>query len=354
MASRREFIKKSGIALGSVMLSGPIFTKVFAKGSRIDFGLKRFGIISDLHLDTKSKNGMKMSEYSTTCLQNTINDLNQEKDLEFVLVLGDLLLDGELENAKIVRDNLKRLEVPAYVICGNHDFAPADKSKRRIGFNYLNIDQFVEYFRDFGYGEEQQRYYAREILPGLRIIGLDACLPDEKSDWGGYLPETQLQWLDKQLSENANAVNIIFIHHNLFRWSHDEQTGGEKESFCIKNEVEARNLLAKHKKAVPVVFSGHRHIGLNLFTENEVNYFTVPSINSYPMRYCVFDITSEKISWKTPMVNLSAAKHLESRNNLLTAGWWRDSELRQRSTLTDSKVLELYENNKLIMGDLTF
>lgn len=352
MISRREFIGKSGLAFGGLLLSAQWNSKLFARRSNREFDSVRFGIMADLHLDTKTENGMKMSAHSTACLKHTVDDLNREKDLNFVIVLGDLLLDGELENAKIVRENLKRLKMPAYVICGNHDFAPADESKRRVGFHYLKIDQFVEYFRDFGYGEEQRRYYAREILPGLRVIGLDACLPEAKTDWGGILPKAQLQWLDRQLSENADALNVIFMHHNFVRWGDDELPGGEKEDFCIDNDREVRRLLAKHR--VPVVFSGHRHIGLNVKTEKDVNYFTVPSINSYPMRYSVFDITLEKINWKTPMVSLPAPVHVEARKNLLAADWWRNSQYRQPSVENDKKVLDFYENNKRMIDELKF
>lgn len=104
--------------------------------------------------------------------------------------------------------------------------------------------------------------------------------------------------------------------------------------------------------AVPVVLSGHRHVGLNYRKEDGVTYFVLPSINSYPMRYTVFNICSERLSWKTPMIRLPVNVHLEAKNNLLKAKWWRDSEFKSRNPENDKQVLDLYEMNKFLFGSI--
>lgn len=171
--------------------------------------------MSDLHLDIKGKNGMKMSAFSVQCLENTIEDLNREENLSFVIVLGDLLLDGEVENAEVVKDCLSRLNVPAYVICGNHDYKPADSKKLRKGYHYLSIDDFVSMFEGFGYDESGRRYYVKQIVPGFRIIGLDACLSGKRG-WRGVLLKDQMEWLDTELTENADELNLVL---SIIIWS---------------------------------------------------------------------------------------------------------------------------------------
>ncbi len=47
-----------------------------------------------------------MGAVSVECLRRTVADIKQEDNLDFVLVPGDLLLDGELENARVTRDAL--------------------------------------------------------------------------------------------------------------------------------------------------------------------------------------------------------------------------------------------------------
>lgn len=311
----------------------------------------RFAVISDPHVDLKGKNAVKMSGASTECLSRTVADLNQEDGLAFVFVLGDLLFDGERENAAFVKDALDKLTAPYYVIAGNHDYIPADPKKRREGFSYLTIEEFVQFFKGHGYDESGKRRYARQIQPGLRVIGLDACQP-EKDAWGGVLPEEQLQWLDQELTSHADQMNLIFIHHNLIRWTKDEQLGGDKQGFCIDNEEAVKQLLAKHAQAAPVVLSGHRHIGLHLHhaEENGVNYFVLPSLNSHPMRYSVFTLSNQSIAWKTPMVSVAESVHLEAKENLLKETFWRQTEFSARSLGNDAEVLRLYENSGMIFG----
>ena len=350
--SRRDFLKTGGAALiGSSLMTG-FGTHLFAAPTRTPFETVRFGVIADPHLDIRGKNGMKMSRDSLGCVQKTVQDLNQEQELAFVLVAGDLLLDGEWENAEALKKELDTLTMPYFVIAGNHDYIPQDPAKRREGFSYLSIEEFVEYFKGHGYDESGKRFYAQDIVPGLRLIGLDACLPVEKAKWGGVLPKEQLSWLDAELTKHADALNLIVMHHNFLRWTADELPGGPKQWFCIDNDQEARALLAKHANAAPVVLSGHRHIGLRRKEINGVNYFIMPSVNTHPMRYTVFSISNESVSWKTPMVDVSENIHAEARKNLLDATWWRASQFDERSALNDMKVLELYENNDLTMGTM--
>lgn len=345
--SRRKLLQLGAISLLAATL--PFGSKTFAAPSRTPFSPMRFAVISDLHVDLKGKNAMKMSAVSAEGLSRTVADLNQEEGLSFVFVLGDLLLDGERENAAFVKDALDKLTMPYYVIAGNHDYMPADHKKRREGFSYLTVEEFVQFFRGHGYDESGRRYYARQIQPGLRVIGLDACQP-EKDTWGGVLPDEQLQWLDQELTRHADQLNLIFIHYNLIRWSKDEQPGKDKAQFCIDNEAAVKQLLAKHAQAAPVVLSGHRHIGLHRAEENGVNYFVLPSLNSHPMRYTVFSLSPQSISWKTPMVSVAESVHLEARENLLKEAFWRPQEFLERSPDNDAAALQLYENNSMIFG----
>jgi predicted phosphodiesterase len=347
--SRRSFLKTGGIALTAGAATLLTNTTTFAAPGPKDFGTVRFGVISDPHVDVNGKNGMKMSAISLDCLKHTVNALNTDSDLAFVMVCGDLLLDGEWENAKAVKKVLDGLNAPYYVVAGNHDFMPPDPTKRREGYSYMTIEDFVQYFRGHGYDKSGNRHYAGDIVPGLRIVGLDANLPLNKKKWGGIVTDEQLSWLDKELSSHQDAMHVIFIHHNLVRWSADELEGGPKEWFTVDNDAQVRALLEKHGNS-KIVISGHRHIALNLKEINGVNYFVSPSVNTHPMRYTIYDITQNGLSWQTPAVPMPTAEHLQARENLLDATWWRASQFADRNSFNDMEVLSLYENNGMRMG----
>ena len=179
---------------------------------------------------------------------------------------------------------------------------------------------------------------------------MDACLVSEPEKWGGVLPDEEMAWLDEQLAGHEQDLHILVMHHNFLRWSGDERKGGPKEWFCVDNDEVVRNLLSKHAKTAPVAISAHRHIGLNTKEFRGVNYFIAPSVNSHPMRYTVFSITNQRISWKTPMVPVPETVHLEARENLLNAKWWRASQYSERNASNDRMVLRFYENDPMIFG----
>ncbi|EFK07501.1 Tat pathway signal sequence domain protein [delta proteobacterium NaphS2] len=348
--TRREFFKLTGMGLAAGTWALNCGTRAFAAPGPIPFGTVRFAVIADTHLDTRGKNAMKMSAVSVDCVRKTVEALNREPQLQFVVLAGDLLLDGEWENARVLKTELDRLKAPYYVVAGNHDFIPPDPKKHRQGFTYMTIEEFVDFFQGHGYDESKKRYYARQIVPGLRLIGMDACLVSDPKKWGGVLPHEQMAWLDEQLAGHEQDLHILVMHHNFLRWSGDERKGGPKEWFCVDNDEAVRNLLSKHAKAAPVAISAHRHIGLNTKEVRGVNYFIAPSVNSHPMRYTVFSITNQRISWKTPMVPVPETVHLEARENLLNAKWWRASQYSERSASNDQMVLRFYENDPMIFG----
>ncbi|CCO23463.1 metallophosphoesterase family protein [Maridesulfovibrio hydrothermalis] len=348
--SRRDFFKFGGaaaVAAGAMQFVPT--TKAFASPAPSDFGTVRFAVIADPHLDIKGKNGVKMGADSLECVKKTVAALNMEQDLTFVMVCGDLLLNGEWENARALKAELDRLKAPYMVVAGNHDFVPSAE-KRRKGFTYLTIEEFVKFFEGHGYEKNGERYYSREIVPGLRVIGLDANLPLTPKKWGGVLPKEQMSWLDKELTKNKDSLHIVFIHHNIVSWSGDELKGGSKQWFCIDNAVEVRDLLAKHAAVAPMIISGHRHIALNLKELNGVNYITSPSINTHPMRYSIYDVNHTGFSWQTPSVAMETATHLEARENLLSSTGWRASQFSERNSFNDMEVLALFENNGMRMG----
>ncbi len=348
--SRRSFLKTGGIvaAAGAAqLLSG---SRSFAASAPTNFGKVRFAVISDPHMDIKGTNGMKMSAISVECVSKTVAAINQADDISFVMVCGDLLLDGEWENARAIKKELDALKAPYFVVAGNHDFKPADTKKHREGFTYLSMEEFVQFFQGHGYTNSGNRYYAHEIVPGLRIIGLDANMPLEMKKWGGVIPKEQLAWLDKELRTHQDAMHIVFIHHNLISWTTDELPGGPKQWFTVDNADEVRAVLEKHATTAPVVISGHRHIALNLRELNGVHYLASPSVNTHPMRYAIYDADNTGISWQTPSVPVDTEMHLAARENLLNATWWRPTEFAKRDAFADMEVLALYENNGMRMG----
>ncbi|WP_457577976.1 metallophosphoesterase family protein [Desulfomarina sp.] len=251
----------------------------------------RFAVIADCHID--------IDEDSIEHIQDAIERLNHVKGLAFVLFNGDLLRDGEVENAEAVRDLLNTLKTEVFVLRGNHDYQPADPQRRKTGVRYLAPDAFISFFKGFGYDKLKKSYYAKQIAPGLRLLALDSCLPDEREKWGGILPAEQLNWLDTQLSSHTGQIHLVFMHHGLIHWNREDREDELKQWYCIDNAGEVRTVLEKNIRATPVAISGHHHISLHNCKLRGINYFTVPPLLPPVPCYTLFTITPEQISWES-------------------------------------------------------
>lgn len=115
-----------------------------------------------------------------------------------VLATGDLVDLALPHDYAVLRAMLNRLEMPLYVIPGNHD----DREAMRRTFGD------VSYLRDC----EAFLHYTVEPYP-LRLIGLDTMLPGEVR---GGLCANRLHWLADRLAEQPDRPTLIFMHHPPF------------------------------------------------------------------------------------------------------------------------------------------
>ncbi len=290
----------------------------------------KFAVLTDTHLAYQGVDKMKMGAASIELFKSSIAALNDIDDLDFVVLTGDLLLDGEPWNLDLVKGYLDDLEVPYYVTCGNHDYAVADQA-RPGSAPYVGVSKgvFVWTFRGRGF-KGADSWWSADHVPGLHIIGLDSSVP---TDWGGHIPKKQLQWLDAELTSNKERVNFVFAHHNLVAWSPEDQPGGKHAKFQVDNAPQVRSVFEKHRPGVQVVISGHRHIGLRHKEVNGVYYFVCPATVSYPNQYTIFSLRAEELSYETKWVPTDPDVLQRAKTNLLKAEWWRPTNASDEETL---------------------
>ena len=73
-----------------------------------------FALLTDLHISTSNPNPMED-------LQRSIADINQNPNIEFVVVTGDLTESGDRASIEAVKAALDGLQVPFYAASGNHE-----------------------------------------------------------------------------------------------------------------------------------------------------------------------------------------------------------------------------------------
>jgi 3',5'-cyclic AMP phosphodiesterase CpdA len=314
-----------GLALSLVLF---LLTTSFA------FEKAKFALITDTHMALHGEDGMKMGASSTKIVENTVKALNKVDDLDFVVVTGDLLLDGEPWNLDLMKGYLDELKVPYYVVCGNHDYAPASQAKaEKPPYVSVNKGAVIWTFQGHGY-KGADAWWAADPLPGLHLIGLDSNLPIH---WGGHIPLSEMMWLDKELYANREKVNIVICHHNFVAWSKDDEFGGKFDKFQVDNAPEVRKIFEKYVPSLQLVLTGHRHIGLRHQKVDGINYIVNPAAVSYPNQYTLYTVTPNSVSYETKWVPIEQVIIEKAKANLLKANWWRPTDA------SDEGMLEFFE-----------
>lgn len=151
--------------------------------------------ISDLHIGgpgTRTYGIAAMDEKLKSCIAH-VNAHRPKPDV--VLVSGDLANCASKAETQYAADLLAALEMPFFVIAGNHD----------------NTDTIKEIFaaRQFPPANTQGTDYVIDDYP-VRLIGMDSTRSGQP---GGYLNGEQLAWLEKTLAQDSKKPVVIFMHH---------------------------------------------------------------------------------------------------------------------------------------------
>jgi 3',5'-cyclic AMP phosphodiesterase CpdA len=254
----------------------------------------RFAIASDLHIalpqtiwDHPSR--FHLVEYSIAALENILSQFEQ-LNLDFLLLPGDLTQHGEAANHTWLSQRLARLPYPVYVIPGNHD-VPSPES----------VVKFAPYYTHCGYDNPDQLFYSHEILPGVRLIGLNSNLFNADGSQTGALDPEQMAWLDAELAgrqakngtKNGAELTLVTLHHNIVEHMPAQASNSLGKRYMLDNAEPLCELL--HRYGVQLVFTGHLHVQDIAYSDRYNLYdITTGSTVSYPHPYRVLDYLRDK------------------------------------------------------------
>lgn len=192
----------------------------------------RFALFSDTHI---SSTNPQPSED----LRNAVNDVNALKDIDFVLVSGDVSNLGDTVSLKQARHMLEKLHIPYYVVPGNHDIRWSDPQATNFT-TIFRADKFT--FTHNGY----------------RFIGFTTA-PPAKSE-NGLIQKEDIDWVKKVLENTEKKMPVFAVTH------YPLQTGDVDNWKNMTDVLKQYNVIA--------VLGGHYHRNV-LF-----NYDGIPGIIS--------------------------------------------------------------------------
>lgn len=185
--------------------------------------------ITDTHLPGKiyyGDPGYETDDSELEDFEEVIDDINLLRP-EFVLLTGDLLNEGELEDFECLRHHtkavelLEKFEVPVYIVPGNHDLGgwdatpPSQGTARRdwwkfFGWRQRNIPPEKEeyYVHDYSFDYGNVHYTGLESSDNY-----DQYMYDVYGD-RGFIP-SQLEWLEDDLTAAGNKTKVLFYHFDF-------------------------------------------------------------------------------------------------------------------------------------------
>jgi 3',5'-cyclic AMP phosphodiesterase CpdA len=225
--SRREML---GLSAGTLLTAGlwPGALQAEGTGNTGDF---HFVIVNDVHY---------LNERCGTWFQGVVRRMKGHAEgIEFCLLAGDLTEHGKPEQMVPMRDLLKSLGKPTYVVVGNHDYRAPDDRKA--------YDEFFPRCSNYRFEHKGWQFLALDTTEGQRVHGTNVQ------------PHT-LRWLDETLPKiDKRRPLIVFTHFPL-------------GPHVITRPENAEQVLVRFKEYnLQAVFCGHYHA----FTERHVGKMTL-------------------------------------------------------------------------------
>ncbi|MGH9332439.1 MAG: metallophosphoesterase [Vicinamibacteria bacterium] len=161
----------------------------------------RFLHASDTHLDAESLPRIRR-----------LREIAAEQKVDFVIVTGDLIRDAlrvpektARERFEMFRKEKEEFPVPVWVVPGNHEIFGIERHLSGVPADHplYGKAMFERYlgptYYSFNYG-------------GIHFVGLDTA--DIADQWYyGHVDETQLRWLEKDLSYVSAETPIVTFNH---------------------------------------------------------------------------------------------------------------------------------------------
>jgi calcineurin-like phosphoesterase family protein len=250
-----------------------------------------FIVVGDPHVKADNKdNRENLSDKGNKRLVQVVNFVN-ESDVDFAVFLGDMADDGTVESNELVKDILKNLNKPYYVIAGNHDLFVSDSI-------------FEEYYGPMDRIEHVNGYQ-------LLFVGIY----QEKN-----MNDRILKWSFDFNKADKNVPTLVFIHGPVTDLPIECLHCQIKDKQILEYAKDAKKELDKFTNLIGV-YSGHIHYDSDQII-NETRYITVNGLNNFRISDTInglndFGIGNFKVVNFSDKVGYSAIKDGKYRYKLV-------------------------------------
>lgn len=187
----------------------------------------KFAFVSDTHIGNAT---------AAEDLRRTVKDINNNNELKFVVITGDITEFGADEELKLAKQILDSLNKKWYIIPGNHD-----SNWSESGSNTFRQVFGAETF-SFNYGG--YLFAATSSGPNMRM-------------GPGQVPRENIVWLDSVLNHTKPEVPVIYLNHY-------PQDSSQNNWFNVMDLLK--------KKNTQLILCGHGH------ANHQYNFEGIPGV----------------------------------------------------------------------------
>lgn len=143
----------------------------------------KFALITDTHIGNPNND---------EDLFRTVNDINLQSDIAFVIVSGDVTEFGSYDELRTAKCLLDELRIPYHIIPGNHD----------SNWSESGTNDFLRVFgrETFGFDYEGYKFIGLASGPNMRMSP-------------GQIPRENLTWFFQELEKADTNTPIIYVNH---------------------------------------------------------------------------------------------------------------------------------------------
>ncbi|WP_327052398.1 metallophosphoesterase family protein [Halomicrococcus gelatinilyticus] len=243
-------------------------------------------VVSDPHVSTEREGTWKVFHRTRERLRTVLADA-MARDVDAVVLAGDLTEDGARIDFEAVDATLADAEVPTFAVPGNHDVRKAFDAHdgRPLSAFTANYASAGATGAAGGSSPSGLPFHAR--VGGVDVIGLNsASTPDGALDdtHDGAVSDDQLSWLDETLP-GADAP-VVVMHHNLPGLACGDLRSW-RSSYPLRNADALVETLTGH--GAPLVVSGHLHLPA-VSCAGDVRQVVAPALSSFPQAALLLEV----------------------------------------------------------------
>ena len=218
---------------------------------------------------------------SITKLEKLVEDINKQKNVEFVVFSGNNISKANKENLENFIKITKKLDMPYYFALGYKDVNKQKDFGKKEYFKLLR-----KKVRSHRWITSPNYVFIKNDFVFVVLDGSKEVIP---STQGYYKPET-LDWLEKQLNKYNEKNVVIFQHFPII-------PPEKRELYQTYKADEYLELVNSHKN-IKAIYSGHFNLNKEIKYENILHISTA----NFP-QYRIVDIldyeTENPVFWNT-------------------------------------------------------